>query len=265
MGLPVHLSPLTSPAHLVSALGRLLLHRHPLTLWWAEFPAGYWVGFPAIAILSFSLCPIKGIEILYGNPNSPWFSAVSENGIENWEATFFVLRHLVVPRIKTLVICLWVKVPSHEHLSGIFLPILVFFCANIGSKKCAKCRTITGVFLPVLAFPQLLLLLFIGSGCFVSHRNLWLRYNWHKVNKASLDHIFSPICVHWLSKLPSFIRSVSDQNKDCKQRCQYWWQRWRSLAFQVLLPTLAEKRHYWRKKTPVLAENARNVLVWRRL
>ena len=56
------------------------------------------------------------------------------------------------------------KVPSHEHLSGIFLPILAFFSANIGSKKCAKCHTITGVFLPVLAFLQLLLLLVIGSG-----------------------------------------------------------------------------------------------------
>ena len=54
--------------------------------------------------------------------------------------------------------------PSHEHLSGIFLPILAFFSANIGSKKCVKRHTITSVFLPVLAFSQLLLLLFIVSG-----------------------------------------------------------------------------------------------------
>ena len=56
------------------------------------------------------------------------------------------------------------KVPSHEQLSGIFLPILAFFSANIGSKKCPKRHTITGVFLPALAFLQLLFLLFIGSG-----------------------------------------------------------------------------------------------------
>ena len=68
-----------------------------------------------------------------------------------------------------------------------------------------------------------------------------------KVNIEYLDHIFSPICVHWLSKLPPFIRSVSEQNEDCKQRCQFCWQRWRSLALPVLPPILAEKRQYWQK------------------
>ena len=138
-----------------------------------------------------------------------------------------------------------IKVPSHEHLSA---NTGVLFC-QYWQQKVREASHDHRCFHTS-----------IGIFATSSFYRLWLlkTHFWHFLIFSANTGFFSLICVHWLSKLLPFILSVSDQNKDCKQRCQNWWQRWRSLAFLVLLPILAEK-------TPVLAENARNMLVWRRL
>ena len=89
-------------------------------------------------------------------------------------------------------------------------------------------------------------------GIFAAFYHLWLlkTHFWH-LKLLPILVFFSPICVHWLSELPPFIRLVSDQNNDCKdasiggkdddhwcfQFCYRYWQKNASIG--------RKRRQYW--------------------
>ena len=128
--------------------------------------------------------------------------------------------------------------------TSIFLPILAFFSANIGSKKCAKHHRCN------YCFPTSIGIFAASASSFY---RLWLlkTHFWYFLPILAFFHLFA------YNDFQNFRRSSARSrtktkivNKDASiggKDDDHW-------RFQFCY-------RYWQKKTPVLAENARNVLV----